>query len=76
MNFQFFNCDQMEVMAGVLSLANNCQQAEEPGTCDVLFALLEGDSMYLEALAQTLYHTGYIGPESKCKKSGTFTIVR
>lgn len=71
-NFQYFNADQMEQMAGILALANVCEQAEEHSTCNVLFALLEGDSMYLEVLAQTLYHTGYIGPESKCKNEWDF----
>jgi len=66
------NFEQMEQMAAVLSLANTCLQAGEPATCDVLFALLEGDNMYLEVLAQTLYHTGFIGPENKVKDEWDF----
>lgn len=71
-NFMYFTSTQMEQMAAVLSLANVCQQAEEAGTCDVLFALLEGDTMYLEAVAQTLYWTGYVGPEDECTNENAF----
>jgi len=71
-NFMYFTSGQMEQMAAVLALANICVQGEEPSTCDVLFALLEGDIMYLEVLAQTLYWTGFIGPEDSCKNDNAF----
>ena len=71
-NFMFFTGGQMEQMAGVLALANTCLQAEEPATSDVLFALLEGDTMYIEVLAQTLYWTGYIGPEEENENERDF----
>ena len=61
-NFEHFVSVQMEQMAGVLALANISQQAGAISVSDVIFALLEGDVMYLEALAQTLYWTAYIGP--------------
>lgn len=71
-NFMYFTAGQMEQMAGVLALANTCMQAEEAATSDVLFALLEGERMYLETLAQTLYWTGYIGPEEENEKERDF----
>lgn len=58
----FVSC-QMEQMGGVLALADICRKAGAISTSDVIFALLEGDVMYLETLAQTLYWTAYIGPE-------------
>jgi hypothetical protein len=61
-NFEHFVSVQMEQMAGVLALANICQQAGAISTSNVIFALLEGNVMYLETLAQTLYWTAYIGP--------------
>jgi hypothetical protein len=64
-NFQYFTAGQMEQVAGVLALANLCVQGKELVTADVVFALLEGDTMYVETLAQTIYWTGYIGPEDE-----------
>ena len=61
-NFEHMVSVQMEQMVGVLALANISQQAGAISVSNVIFALLEGDVMYLEALAQTLYWTAYIGP--------------
>jgi hypothetical protein len=72
MNFMYFVSCQIEQMAGVLMLAKICVQGGEEGTSDVLFALLEGDTMYVEALAQTIYWTGYIGPEDENQESSSF----
>jgi hypothetical protein len=71
-NFEYFVSVQMEQIAGVLALANICQQAGAISTSDVIFALLEGDVMYLEALAQTLYWTGYIGPTDENEHDNDF----
>jgi hypothetical protein len=73
MNFMYFVSCQMEQMAGVLMLAKICVQGGEEGTSDVLFALLEGDTMYVEALAQTIYWTGYIGPEDENEDANTYS---
>jgi hypothetical protein len=73
MNFMYFVAVQMEQMGGVLMLAKICVQGEEEGTSDVLFALLEGDTMYLETLAQTIYWTGYIGPEDENQDANSFS---
>jgi hypothetical protein len=73
MNFMYFVSCQIEQMAGVLMLAKICVQGGEEGTSDVLFALLEGDTMYVEALAQTIYWTGYIGPEDENEDANTFS---
>jgi hypothetical protein len=72
-NFMYFVSCQIEQMAGVLMLAKICVQGGEEGTSDVLFALLEGDNMYVEALAQTIYWTGYIGPEDENEDANTFS---
>jgi hypothetical protein len=62
-NFMNFTTTQMEQMGGVLGLANICREGEEPGTEAVLFALLEGDPMYVDVLIQTLHWTGFIAPD-------------
>jgi hypothetical protein len=72
-NFMFFVSCQIEQMAGVLMLAKICVQGGEEGSSDVLFALLEGDTMYVEVLAQTIYWTGYIGPEDENEDSRAFS---
>lgn len=59
-NFMCFNCIQMEQMGGVLGLGNLCREAEEPGTEAVVFALLEGNEMYIDVLIQTMHWTGEI----------------
>jgi hypothetical protein len=71
-NFEHFVSVQMEQMAGALALGNICKQAGALSTSDVIFALLEGDVMYLEALAQTLYWTGYIGPTDENEHDNDF----
>lgn len=60
MNFEYFVTTQIEQMAGVLGLANICQQGDLWGTESVLVALIEGDPMYMDVLAQTMYWTGQI----------------
>lgn len=60
-NFENFLPVQMEQIAAVLALASICREGEEPGTESVVFALLEGDTMYVDVLAQTLYWTAFIG---------------
>jgi hypothetical protein len=59
-NFMNFVAVQMEQMGGVLGLASLCEQGGEFYAERVLFALLEGDTMYLDVLMQTLYWTGFI----------------
>ena len=51
LNFEFMVSVQMEQMAGVLALANISQQAGAISVSNIIFALLEGDVMYLETLA-------------------------
>jgi hypothetical protein len=75
-HFQYFNSVQIEQMAGVLGLANICVQGGEGATSDVLFALLEGDTMHVEVLAQTIHWTGYIGPEDKNQDENSFSDCR
>jgi hypothetical protein len=71
-NFMHLVSCQMEQIAGVLGVANICVQGEEEGTSDVLFAILAGDTMYVEVLAQTIYWTGYIGPEEENEHENDF----
>ena len=61
-NFNF-TCDQMEQMGAVLAMANVCKQADEPGTESMVFALLEGNPMYVDVLMQQLYWTAPITSE-------------
>ena len=72
-NFEHMVSVQMEQMAGVLALANISQQAGAISVSNVIFALLEGDVMYLEALAQTLYWTAYIGPTDENEHERDFS---
>ena len=62
-NLQWLVGCQLEQMAGVLGLASTCQESEE-GAESVLFALLEGDPMYIDVLLQTITWTGLIDHES------------
>ena len=59
-NFEYFNAFQMEQMAGALGLANICKEGDLWGTESVLVALVEGDPMYMDVLAHTMYWTGQI----------------
>lgn len=59
-NFEYFTPIQLEQMAGVLGLAKICIGGELWGTESVLVALVEGDPMYMDVLAQTMYWTGHI----------------
>lgn len=58
---------QMEQMAGALALASICEDGDAAG---VLFALLEGDPMYVDVLLQTIHWTGRIDHESRERDAG------
>lgn len=60
MNFMCFAATQMEQIGAVLGLGNFCLEAGEQGTEAVVFALLEGDEMYVDVLCQTMHWTGEI----------------
>mmetsp|Transcript_32792 Transcript_32792/g.69192 ORF Transcript_32792/g.69192 Transcript_32792/m.69192 type:complete len:312 (+) Transcript_32792:436-1371(+) len=62
-NFMHFVSVQLEQMGGVLGLGNLCREAGEAGTEAVVFALLEGDEMYIDVLIQTMHWTGLIDSE-------------
>lgn len=55
----------IERIAGAHTLSNLLLQANELGTHDVLFALLEGSKMYLESLLLVFFATLYLGPGSE-----------
>lgn len=55
---------QIEQLAGVVGLASICEDGEK-GAEKVLFALLEGDEMYVDVLIQTMHWTGFIGSEDE-----------
>lgn len=59
-NFQHFYCSQMEQMGAVLALGNLARECEIQGTESIVFALLEGDEMYIDVLIQQLAWTGLI----------------
>jgi len=50
---------QMEQMDGVLGLASMCEECVERAE-GVLFALLEGDPVYIDVLIQTIHWMGQI----------------
>eukprot|EP00574_Skeletonema_japonicum_P012885 CAMPEP_0201735248 /NCGR_PEP_ID=MMETSP0593-20130828/36557_1 /ASSEMBLY_ACC=CAM_ASM_000672 /TAXON_ID=267983 /ORGANISM="Skeletonema japonicum, Strain CCMP2506" /LENGTH=364 /DNA_ID=CAMNT_0048228765 /DNA_START=27 /DNA_END=1121 /DNA_ORIENTATION=+ len=51
---------QMEQLAATVGLAKICLDYDEEGAAEVLFALLEGDPMYIDVLIQTIHWTGLI----------------
>ena len=53
----------MEQLAAVLALGSICADCEEEGCADTLFALLEGDPMYVDVLIQSIHWTGLIDRE-------------
>ena len=59
-NYMCLVCTQLEQMGGVLALGHFSVQAGEEGTEGVVFALLEGDEMYVDTLLQTMYWTAEI----------------
>jgi hypothetical protein len=59
-DFMNFVAVQMEQLGGVLGLASLCEHGGEPYAERVLFAVLEGDTMYVDVMMQTLYWTGFI----------------
>jgi hypothetical protein len=62
-NMEHCNFLQMEQLASILhALTNVCKQGDEAGTHDVLFALLERDTMYMEAMAIRFFATPFLGP--------------
>ncbi|KAL7534704.1 hypothetical protein ACHAXR_006038 [Thalassiosira sp. AJA248-18] len=54
---------QLEQLSGVVGLASYCQNYDENGAERVLFALLEGDPMYIDVLLQVIHWTGQIDHE-------------
>ncbi len=63
---------QIEQLAGVVGLASTCSDYEEEGAEETLFALLEGDPMYVDVLIQTIHWTGLIDHESCDEKFNGF----
>jgi len=59
-NFDCFDPVAMEQLGGILALANICLQGEEPACESVVFALLEGPSMYVDVFLQNVYGTRLI----------------
>lgn len=51
---------QLEQLSATVGLARRCLDYDEEGAAEVLFALLEGDPMYIDVLIQTIHWTGLI----------------
>jgi hypothetical protein len=51
---------QLEQLSATVGLARRCLDYDEEGAAEVLFALLEGDPMYIDVLIQTIHWTGFI----------------
>ena len=58
----------MEWIAGSWALANLIKRGGAAACEDVAFALLEGNSMYIDVLILTLTNTPFIGPEEEAKE--------
>lgn len=58
----------MEWVAGTYALGDIIQKGGASAVEDVVFALLEGDPMYIDVLIVTLTGTPFIGPEDLAKE--------
>lgn len=58
----------MEQVAGLVALANICEQGGVSACESTLFALLEGDPMCLDVICILLFHTPFIGPEEELEQ--------
>jgi len=67
-NYMAFTSVQMEQVAGLVALANICDQGGVSACESTLFALLEGDPMCLDVISILLFHTPFIGPEEEVEK--------